>query len=297
MPPDYESESFWNDRFKSEQHFEWLGDGWETIVPVLRQHLQAQKDERPGQSIARTLHIGAGSSTLSERIIETYREICGAQNGRIQGVVVNTDFADEAVARGRQTQGAVDGEVQWERMDLLRWEDYVRLRERIVSVSYVEGMEESGLFELVVDKSTSDAVTCGEDIEFSRGTLTDANVHPLIAVHISHMEPDAELILEPLEMLALHLASLVKPGGLWIALSYSDHRFPFLVISQRHQPQSCSESEYGTMRERIAKLWELIQVECVDASSGKAEGNSTVHAPVIQHHLYTLRRTGVSAIY
>ena len=282
MPPNYESESFWNTRFKSESHFEWLGNGQETIIPGVHHYLEEHRSRRLPP---RTLHIGAGTSTLSENILRAYHEVYSDHEG-FGSVVMNTDFAEEAVARGRQTDEAVKGEVRWGRVDLLSWNDCKGLVE---SFQPKEDEGEKRLFEIVVDKSTSDAISCGEDVSFCKETLTKddqkLSTHPLILKLVSQVDSDVHLVLEPLEILALHLASLVKPGGVWIALSYSSHRFPFLTTKENLDKEG---KEAVSDLLAVSRFWEIEKVEQVDAPSG---GNA--HAPVIQHHLYTLRRTNV----
>ncbi len=180
--------------------------------------------------------------------------------------------------------------MRWEKVDLLSWEDCKGL---VASSSSGEGEE---LFEVVVDKSTSDAISCGQDVSFNSEALTGDHetslTHPLIVQSLSQAESEVALVLEPFKVLALHLASLVKPGGMWIALSYSERRFPFLSASNNHKNRPADEGDEGDGGEPtaldVSRFWELERVEKVDAPSG---GNA--HAPVIQHHLYILRRTHI----
>ncbi|KAI0782414.1 hypothetical protein BC629DRAFT_1289374 [Irpex lacteus] len=287
MPPSYESESFWNTRFKTESHFEWLGDGRETIIPVLQQYLLTHS--KAAKIPPKTLHIGAGTSTLSSAILKTYHDTYeGQTQTEMRDVVVNTDFAEEVVERGRESAEAGRDEVRWEKVDLLSWEDCRGL--------ISEGGE---LFEVVVDKSTSDAISCGQDVSFSETLTGDhetSSTHPLIAQVLSRSQSEVPVVLEPLEVVALHLASLVKPRGMWIALSYSERRFPFLSASNKDSRQEVDvgggrggrdeRDERGSTALDVSLFWELERVEKVDAPSG---GNA--HAPLIQHHLYILRRT------
>lgn len=312
MPPAYESESFWNTRFMHETHFEWLGDGKDTILPVVRRHLQTLQAQDSTHAyehgIPRTLHIGAGTSTLSDKILKAYREVYGL-NRDLVGVVVNTDFAAQAVenGRGRMDDGG-DGGVRWVRVDLMKWESCRALRDE-----HIDGGEaredgkqfDKGLFEVVVDKSTSDAISCGEDLDVvlaldgmpvltGSGLEATPYVHPFLSR--AHLEdantttPDAVSVrMDPLEVLAVHLAALVRPGGVWVALSYSDHRFGCLKRRERGR---------DTHDRGVWRLWEVESVESVDTtkdSDSEEEGRRRrAYAPVIQHHLYILRRTDVS---
>lgn len=278
MPPDYESQAFWDNRFKQERHFEWLGDGQETIVPVLRPVLQAAAVPQPTR-IPRVLHIGAGTSTLSDHILALYREVFGER--LVVDPVVNTDFAGQVVERGRAAERIIGtAGVRWEQADLLSWRDVVSLRERCRLLDGSAGP----VFDVVVDKSTSDAISCGDTITITQDELTataaptSPSPHPLLCA-----KQALSLQLEPLELLALHLAALVQPGGLWIALSYSSDRFPFLVRQE------------GKMAADVRVYWDVEGVRTVHAPSGwgRSGEGASVHIPEIMHHLYTFRRTAV----
>ncbi|KAI0347630.1 hypothetical protein BDW22DRAFT_1320428 [Trametopsis cervina] len=262
MPPDYESASFWEARFERETHFEWLGDGRSTILPVVRDYLEEQKrrvEKHPEEAgNGGVLHIGAGTSTLGEALVDLYHAHFGiGEQEKEKPVVVNTDFAQQAVTRG--SQHTKDGAEVWERVDLLQWADCADLLGR------------RGRFGVVVDKSTSDAVSCGADVLFHVGE--DKGVHPALR---GEGEEGGEVRMGPLEVLAVHLASLVQLGGVWVVLSYSKDRFAWL----------------STAKIDITRFWTLSSVKSVEAPwSGEKQGN--VHLPRIEHWLYVLRRTDV----
>lgn len=278
MPPEYHLESFWTNRFKDEHHFEWLGDGKETIVPLLKTFLQRSRDnvgttDQP-PSIPRTLHVGAGTSTLSEEILVAYREVFGELLE--EASIVNTDFSEAAVQQGRASVGT-NAVVKWETVDMLNWEDTV---DKLVP-RRPGGDEEK--FAVVVDKSTSDAISCAPDIQFDPRRLQHATpntVCPSLAAAITHCPNLTDpFAIEPLELLAFHLADLVRTSGIWIALSYSSRRFPFLT-------ELGSESRLPA---RAATFWVVKQIIPVDAPSGQAKEG--VHAPAVQHFVYVLERT------
>ncbi len=264
MPPDYELQSYWKTRFDGEQHFEWLGDGKDTILPHVRAFLASRAS--PGSSPARLLHIGAGTSSLSERLRELYISVYG--NGVDEGVIVNADFVEELVARKRAAEEArrvVGGPgegMSWVRMDALEWQE-------------LDGFVDTngGLFDLVVEKSTSDAISCGEDLSYS---LPGPGLHPVFNDYLKTHE-GRTLTLSPVEVLAIHLASLVRPGGLWVALTFSTNRFPFLSAAEAVDGSSPRATDY----------WSLENVVTVDAPTG---AQSNVHAPVVQHYVYLMRR-------
>ncbi|EIW64185.1 uncharacterized protein TRAVEDRAFT_25445 [Trametes versicolor FP-101664 SS1] len=263
MPPDYELQSYWKTRFVGEQHFEWLGDGKDTILP----HVRAFLGSRPSSgSPARLLHIGAGTSSLSERLRELYIDVYG--DSVDEGAIVNADFVEDLVARKQATEEArraVGGPgkgMSWVRMDALEWPE-------------LNGFVDTngGLFDLVVEKSTSDAISCGEDLSYG---VPGPSLHPVFNDYLK-THAGRTFTLSPVEVLAIHLASLVRTGGLWVALTFSSNRFPFL---------SSPEIIDGNPP-RATDFWSLEKVVTMDAPTG---AQSNVHAPVVQHYVYLIRR-------
>ncbi|KAI0669756.1 hypothetical protein C8Q78DRAFT_1079683 [Trametes maxima] len=262
MPPDYELQTYWNKRFEDEKHFEWLGDGKDTILPHVRAHILGL---RPSASPARLLHLGAGTSSLSERLRELYLSVYG-ENMR-EGDIVNTDFARNLVERKREAEARRIAEkagkgMQWVCADALNWSDLEVL-----------ARPNDDLFDLVVEKSTSDAISCGEDVSYEDA---NAGLHPDINQYLKTHQGH-KITLSPVEILAIHLSSLVRPGGLWVALTFSSDRFPFLSFPGSMGPSS----------PRAASYWHLENVIAVDAPTGM---QSNAHAPVVQHYVCLIRR-------
>ena len=269
MPPDYELQSYWHTRFEKERHFEWLGNGADTILPHVRTYLcdsQTSARSSPTQP-ARLLHIGAGTSSLPERIRELYHDVYGAEVD--ERAIVHTDFAANLVARQQEKEAAlaVGGPrkgMRWICADAMKWGE-------LHAALDMDG--EHITFDLVVDKSTSDAISCGDDVSYSS---PDPGLHPAINKYLATHE-GRTMTFVPVEVLAVHLASLVRPGGLWVALSYSSNRFSFL---------SSPEPPDATLP-RAANYWVIENVIAVDAPTGMKENG---HAPVVQHYIFLLRR-------
>ncbi|TBU34769.1 hypothetical protein BD311DRAFT_294473 [Dichomitus squalens] len=271
MPPDYELQSYWKARFENESDFEWLGDGSDTILPHLRAHLtdpRVSARSSPSRP-ARLLHIGAGTSSLSERIRELYHDVYGAQVD--ERAIVNTDFAENLVAREREKAEAAFAVgrsrtgMQWVCANLLKWGELE---------AALQPEEERHTFDLVVDKSTSDAISCGEDVSYSN---PDPSIHPALN-EILAAQGGKKISISPVELLAVHLASLVRPGGLWVGLTFSPHRFPFLASLEERR---------DTRHSHAATYWTIDEVVTVDAPTGM-EGSA--YAPVVQHYIFLLRR-------
>ncbi|KAJ3488209.1 hypothetical protein NLI96_g3027 [Meripilus lineatus] len=277
-PPEYHLESFWDERFGKENHFEWLGDGQQTILPVLRDTLNThapssnqQKTEQ--EDIPRLLHIGAGTSTLSDDIINIYREKFGNVK---EATVLNTDFSKTAIERGNMVEEARGSRaVRWERADMLAWEDVK------VLVKGSKDDDDVELFKIVVEKSTSDAISCAEDIVLQPLKPSTSSIFPLLQSYLAR-QPHLNFSIQPMKLLSLHLAAVVAPNGVWLALSYSQERFQFLAEQEGKETQSeICPSLY----------WRVEGVRGVDAPSGQEAAG--VYTPRIQHYVYVLRRTEI----
>ncbi|KAH8767441.1 S-adenosyl-L-methionine-dependent methyltransferase [Diaporthe sp. PMI_573] len=175
MPADFEKQEYWHDRFATETRFEWLATSDE-FMRILEadadfSKLLEQKSRCP--SPPRILHVGSGTSDL-----QNYLRAAGI------GSVLNVDYEPLAVDRGRALEEAQFGDV---RMGYAV-ADATRLD---VDLGLGESNEEK--FDLVIDKSTVDAVSCGGE----------------------------EAVLRMCRAVGRFLA----PGGFWISLSYSGSRF------------------------------------------------------------------------
>lgn len=280
QPPEYHLEHFWDARFTKEGHFEWLGDGQHTVLPIIDNFVKQRSEEDLGchSPFPRVLHIGAGTSTLSDHIMDILRKKYGNVGDE---AVVNTDFSKNAVDRGVASEIAKGSRgIQWKRADLLVWEDVWSIMDT-----------SKGPFTIVVDKSTSDAISCADDMMFqgqgSPSRILPAKrvtpkTFPLIKTFLSQ-HPHVVLSLQSTELLALHLAAIVQPNGIWVALSYSQNRFRFLGEKARSETVSTDMCP--------SLYWKVEKVQGVDAPSGQMREG--VHSPLIQHFVYVLRRTDV----
>ncbi|KAI0756856.1 hypothetical protein C8Q80DRAFT_1130856 [Daedaleopsis nitida] len=197
MPPNYDLQTYWQTRFGREEHFEWLGDGSDTILPHIGTYLL---DPRTSARVSpsqppRLLHIGAGTSSLSKQIGQLYQEVYGADVDK--SAIVHTDFAENLVARMQQSGQKAhmggsggDGGMRWICVDILNWAD-------LKTALDVDGDECA--YDLVVDKSTSDAIACGGDISYNS---------PDLSLPPAFQEQLMPIDVAPMEVLAVHLASL-----------------------------------------------------------------------------------------
>ncbi|KAI1425256.1 S-adenosyl-L-methionine-dependent methyltransferase [Xylaria sp. FL1777] len=161
MAADFEKQSYWHDRFASEAPFEWLTPST-TFISLMEPYLSPSGSQR-------ILHLGSGTSDLHIRLREK-----GHHD------VTNVDYEPLALDRGRQMEERFFGDV------VMKYAvaDVTRL---------LADLPRPRAFDLVVDKSTVDAVSCGGD--------------------------------EPCLAMAQCVRECLAAGGLWISLSYSAARF------------------------------------------------------------------------
>ncbi|TGJ87134.1 hypothetical protein E0Z10_g1594 [Xylaria hypoxylon] len=161
MAADFEKQSYWHHRFASETAFEWLTPS-ATFISFLEPYLNASTNQR-------ILHLGSGTSDL---------HVCLRKKGCAD--VTNVDYEPLALDRGRVIEESFCGDV------VMKYAvaDVTRLRADLSAPS---------TFDLVLDKSTVDAVSCGGEAAFLA--------------------------------MARGVRECLAPGGLWVSLSYSATRF------------------------------------------------------------------------
>ncbi|KAM0278731.1 hypothetical protein ACHAQH_005025 [Verticillium albo-atrum] len=158
---DFEKQSYWRDRFTREESFEWLVSSSDlmAVLDPLIATLSLGPD-------ARICQLGFGTSDLQNH----FRE-------RGFSHVTNLDYEPLACERGRALETARFGDV--------------RMEYRVADVTQLPA--NLGKFDLVIDKSTVDAVACGGDDMVMR--------------------------------MAKGVERVLKPGAVWVSLSYSAGRF------------------------------------------------------------------------
>ncbi|PHH92399.1 hypothetical protein CDD83_7580 [Cordyceps sp. RAO-2017] len=164
MPPDFHKQSYWRNRFTTETAFEWLMPSDE-FMSVLRPQLDALD-----ASSARILHVGSGTSDLHIRL---------RRRGFVD--VTNLDYEPLAAQRGRQLEELAFGDA--------------RTRYVVADVTQLAHAPDLGhdVFDLIIDKSAADAVSCGGEA--------------------------------PLLHMVCGIRDRLAPDGVWISLSYSTTRF------------------------------------------------------------------------
>ncbi|KAB5588294.1 Methyltransferase domain-containing protein [Ceratobasidium theobromae] len=240
---DYSSQTYWDSRFSHERTFEWLAPS-SGILPRIS-HVLEDMGEIP-LARCKIVHIGCGNSELSLDLRRFVSDVPEVQ-------VLNIDYAAAALKRMQDTEIAKfgDSRMRWEVVNLLDWD---ATRKAVLADGIIRRELEPEML-VVVDKSCSDAIACGEDVETP---LNTTKMHPMQA-------------------LTLHLGATAAPGSIWIALSHSPERFDFLPLSNDDTGKH---------------LWEIIRTEKIPAQTGlDLQSRINVHAPEIYHTLFTLRRT------
>lgn len=172
MPADFDKQEYWHARFATETSFEWLATS-EEFMRILEADADFSRKLDPASS--RVLHVGFGTSDLQNHL-------------RAAGFahVLNVDYEPLAVERGRAIE---EGRFRDVRMGYAV-ADATRLD---ADLGLADGQQTGRKFDLVVDKSTVDAVSCGGE----------------------------EAFLSMCRAVRRCLAA----GGFWISLSYSRWRF------------------------------------------------------------------------
>ncbi|QRV75180.1 methyltransferase domain protein [Ceratobasidium sp. AG-Ba] len=232
---DYSSKDYWTSRFEHENHFEWLSSSSLFLPHFIRALDDLDKD--PLQII----HIGCGNSELSLDLRQCVSERPSKSNVEI----INVDYAAPALERMRMAEIARFGDtiMRWEVLDLLDWE---AMRQFLPMPQ----------LSVVLDKSCADAIACGDDMHTA-----------LLSGGFS--------VLHPVKVLALHLAALVAPGSIWLAVSYSSSRLDILSSQDEHSPAA-------------GEFWQLERTERILAQT---ETRDNVYTPEVYHTLFVLRRT------
>lgn len=301
--PDFASKAYWEERFTADKKpFDWL-----IPATALRDVITDVSDTKTLRN-CEILHVGCGTSesAILRELVGNPQQIfnvdyseaaIGAAAEREQELLTEEQNSDHPLET-EESQDAVQRPIplrgmRWSCMDLLSLDSTLSLLER--------QLDESGkLFDLVLDKSTSDSISIGQDVPLN--VPYPLSINGWTRRILQSGTDDATANVHPLHVLAVHLAALTTPGsGRWIAISYSEDRFPFL-------PPFPRTVETGLLGDDIIKkgfthphqLWKLEKKEKVDLDAIREEtlaerkkrlSAGPIHRPKVTHWLYVLRRT------
>jgi hypothetical protein len=264
LGPSYDEEAYWDAKFKDSQDaFEWLGSG-QILLDTFR---RTYSPEIIAQKTPRVLQLGSGISNLSidlaDEIIKNIGSISAEDesfSSRLSAIL-NVDFSQQALSIGKeQAESSGLQGMQYLRVDLRSW------REIVSSTSLC-----SEKLDFIFDKSTSDAISTNRDVDLSSMQDFDEATCPLLLS--SKLNVMSLKSVDPLDLVALHLAALGGASCTWAVLSYSSSRFDFL-----NSPNSLSRS-----------YWSIVQKQPIAAPSG----SDNLSAPPVYHWFYLLRRVSI----
>jgi hypothetical protein len=286
QPPPFHSNEYWETRFQqNEQAFDWLLPA-SCMDPQIIEALSTH----PNQP-TKILHIGCGTSLLSFHL-----------RGHVDnpGRIHNIDFSskaidwglrnENAIFRSHQKDGTQDAESSFHADsanastdNMMRWSQVSLLSQS----SVLSSCPYAG-YEVIVDKSTGDAIACGDDLTISWPPGQDRERQDSCSLHHGKNQNQMTYFVHPVCILAVHLALVAIPGCRWIALSYSSHRFSFLDENEAAEETVPSELLNRGYPDP-ARYWRLLSKEAVDAPE-EMSGGST-HRPRISYWLYVVERT------
>lgn len=141
--------------------------------------------------------------------------------------------------------------MHWLQADLRSWADVSRLAP-------------FSPFDVILDKSTSDAIATSTPVTFPPSS-EDSSTCPTVQQIIDKC---GKTVLSPVELLGLHLVPLTQKGAVWVTLSYSTMRFDDL--------------------HHMAQYWNIVSRTPLKAPQGKT--SSFAYAPEVFHWMYILQR-------
>lgn len=182
MPIDYSAHEYWETRLSKERDdgFEWLVPS-DALLPLVS--LSTQALDKCDGSPVKVLHFGCGSSSLGADIRAHVGSTVEVYDG---------DYASSSL-NPRTNAPHVPPLVQVD----------------VLSPQSLAAVSPAGGWDLVIDKSTADAISCGPP-------------HSVPANSTGAVDKEA------IQVLCENLAQFTRPGARWISVSYSASRFEFL---------------------------------------------------------------------
>jgi hypothetical protein len=179
---DFSSSTYWATRFDTETSFEWLLPSAKIVEFIIE-----NSNSPPSSTTIETLkclHLGCGTSDLGLTLTLSLRERYATSNySDIQ--VIDTDFVADSINPSPLPLPHYHQIYPLDCLDLAQLENYTT---------------QVGRWDLIIDKSTADAISCGPSIDG----------------------------VEPLDVLLRNMAKVTKKGTRWISISYSTTRFSAL---------------------------------------------------------------------
>lgn len=138
------------------------------------------------------------------------------------------------------------------------------MRADLLSWDHVSKLTPFAPFDVILDKSTSDAIATFSDRKIS----SEDDISRICPTVRPLLSSEPIVTLSPVEALALHLVPLTRTKTTWIALSYSTLRFDSLPF--------------------LGKYWSLRSRKPLKAPPGNV--SSSAYTPEVFHWIYILDR-------
>lgn len=183
MALDYSSQAYWQGRLRSEREsgFEWLISP-SPILEILQGFMSIGK---PTNGCLALLHFGCGSSSLGRDVQKHF-------GGSV--AVYDADYVAPDVICGSDSTSPIP-----------------LLHVDALSLESLQSAAPPGGWNILLDKSTADAISCGPQV-ICEGKDRRA----------ARRKKDA------IEVLCDNLGQVITLGGHWLSISYSSSRFDFL---------------------------------------------------------------------
>jgi hypothetical protein len=296
-PPAYGTQDYWESRFKANtETYDWLEHA-SLLDSEIVEALKASDDPSP-----KILHIGCGTSMLSIHLRAFVKD-----PRQIQHI----DFSAEAIEWGRKLEKdtfnfdwdedvplSTGTETYTEARAILQLHKAVPMMKwtqtSLLSLESVISTCELGGYQVIVDKSCCDAIACASWVKIPLPFFLRMEVPLGDEASEQSSSKEDEYSIYPVNLLAIHLALVARPGARWIALSYSNDRWPFFPNESNPESTAADQALPKELLDKgfpdPAKLWSLSKKERVmedktDAGEDKLESRG--------HWIYVFERTDV----
>ncbi|KAF1841202.1 uncharacterized protein K460DRAFT_294522 [Cucurbitaria berberidis CBS 394.84] len=272
--PSFGSQEYWNSRFTSNiDPFEWL-EAPDALDLYITNVLRATGELKP-----ELLHIGCGTSLLSYHIRAHVKD---------PNQIHNLDYSEVAIHLGKQREHELyparcngNGRSSANAPACMRWDTVDVLNHTSLLAAC-----KPRAYAVIIEKSTSDAISCSEDVHIPLPYPIAIRSYTPIDMELRQSsEP-----IHPLYIMAVNLALVARPGARWIALSYSNDRFPFLNASSNTLLE-----DHLFPDPRV--LWTLVKKREVEGAKSQppedGDSSSVTHRPRVLNWVYVLERTNV----
>jgi EEF1A lysine methyltransferase 4 len=286
-PPAYDTAEYWDTKYRNrERPFEWL------FPPEI---LQAQLLATVKQSEERNpkiLHIGSGTSLLPFVL----QDVIGHQAS-----IYNVDFSKEAIDWGIEAENRYamlesgpnqTNVITRDRSKPMKW-----IQASLLSLDSLQSSMQSADYSIILDKSTSDSISCGVDLAVNLPYPLTVKSSNNLVTRDRRESANSVSSIHPLHLMALNLAFLAKPGAVWIALSYSEFRFDILFSDIEEDEGGFLPADLinqGLPDPRV--LWKLESTTAIDCIEEQVKEEQPVYLPKSRHYQFTLRRTEIELV-